>query len=99
MRRWTVRGLPPEAICVIQDLATSTGTSLGEALAAAIRHGAPAARQEFKDRCYAPDLIETLERIQDLQLFQAETLRGLYASARQYDVQQESKEIRPFEAC
>lgn len=98
MSRWTVRSVPPEAICVIQDLATSTGTSLGEALAVAIHHGAAAARQELKDRCYDPNLVETLERIQDLQLSQTKTLRGLYASATQQDVEQAPKETSSFEA-
>ena len=83
MSRWTVRSVPPEAIRLVQDLAAGTGTSLGEALASAIRHGAKAARQELENRSYDPDLVETLERIQDLQMSQAEKIRSLYGLAGQ----------------
>ena len=84
MTRWTVRNVPLDAIRLVQDLAAGTGASLGQALATAIRQGALAARQELKDRCYAFDLVETLERIQALQMSQTETLRDLCGSASQY---------------
>ncbi len=52
--------------------------SLGQALSAAIRHGAGAALQELETRNSEVDLAEALEQIQELQQAFAVALRGLY---------------------
>ena len=75
MKRWTVRNIEPEAIKIIQDVANSTGASLGEAISLAIELGAAAARAELQARYQEEDPAMILKRIQVLQNSMAEILR------------------------
>lgn len=76
MKRWTVRNIEPQAIRIIQDVANSTGASLGEAITLAIKLGAAAARAELQARYQEEDPAMILRRIQVLQNSMAEILRN-----------------------
>lgn len=67
MTRWTVRSVPPDAIRVIQDLAASTGTSLGQALSVAVAKGAAAALEELQLQTFDYEMLKDLERVVELQ--------------------------------
>jgi hypothetical protein len=77
MKRWTVRNIEPEAIKIIQDVANSTGASLGEAISLAIELGAAAAQAELQVRYEEEDPAMILRRIQVLQNSMAEILRDV----------------------
>ena len=74
MPRWTIRGVDPDAVYVIQAIRTETGASLGAILSEAIRYGQAAAREKFTpeaggERPIRPEVhqihpfLETLWRI------------------------------------
>jgi hypothetical protein len=77
MKRWTVRNVEPKAIEIVQELANSTGASLGEVISLAIELGASAARLELQARCNEKDPLTMLRRVQVLQNSMAEALRKI----------------------
>lgn len=67
MTRWTIRNVEIEVIQIIQELANSSGTTLGEALSVVIRLGAGAAQRELEANACPDDVCELLQRILLLQ--------------------------------
>lgn len=80
MKRWTVRNVEPKAIETVQELANSTGASLGEVISLVIELGAAAARLDLQARGNEEDMLPILRRVQILQDSMAEALRRIHGA-------------------
>jgi hypothetical protein len=77
MKRWTIRNVEPMAIEIVQELAKSTGASLGEVISLVIELGGAAARPELQARRNEEELFPMLRQVQILQDSMAELLREI----------------------